>query len=95
MNTKLENRKIVEKLLGPAVEEICVAPTIVKQISDGPIDHAWIKSLEELDRRYETIKSKSKGPERILAVSEVRPLLENLTNLVRLAICKEILRLRP
>lgn len=81
LNTKLENRKIVEKRLGPAVEEICVAPTIVKQISDGPIDHAWIKSLEELDRRYETIKSKSKGPEQILAVSEVRPLLEDLTNL--------------
>ena len=95
MNTKLENRKIVEKLLGPAVEEICVAPAIVKQISDGPIDHAWIKSLEELDRRYETIKSKSKGPEQILAVSEVRPLLEDLTNLVRLAICKEIFRLIP
>ena len=93
MNTKLENRKIVEKLLGPAVEEICVAPTIVKQISDGPIDHAWIKSLEELDRRYDSIKSKSKGPEQINAVSEVRPLLEDLTNLVRLTTCKEILRL--
>ena len=85
MNTKLENRKIVEKLLGPAVEEICVAPTIIKQISDGPIDQAWIKSLEELDRRYDSIKSKSKGPEQIFAVSEVRPLLEDLTSLVRLA----------
>ena len=95
MNTKLENRKVVEKLLGPAVEEICVAPTIVKQISDGPIDHAWIKSLEELDKRYETIESKSKGPEQILAVSEVRPLLEDLTNLVRLATFQEVLRLIP
>lgn len=93
MNTKLENRKIVEKLLGPAVEEICVAPAIVKQISDGPIDHAWIRSLEELDRRYDTIKSKSKGPEQILAVSEVWPLLEDLTNLVRQAICKRMLKL--
>lgn len=85
MNTKLENRKVVEKLLGPAVEEICVSPAIVKQISDGPIDHAWIKSLEELEKRSKTIESKSKGPDKVLAVSEVKPLLEDLTNLVRLA----------
>lgn len=85
MNIKLENRKVVEKLLGPAVEEICVSPTIVKQISEGPIDHAWIKALEELDKRSKTIEHKFKGPDKVLAVSEVKPLLEDLTNLVRLA----------
>ena len=85
MNTKLENRKVVEKLLGPAVEEICVSPVIVRQISEGPIDHAWIKALEELEKRSKTVESKMKGPDKIQAVSEVKPLLEDLTNLVRVA----------
>lgn len=85
MNTKLENRKVIEKLLGPAVEEICISPAIVKQISEGPIDHAWIKALEELEKRSKTIESKIKGPDKVLAVSEVEPLMEDLTNLVRLA----------
>lgn len=81
MNIKLENRKVVEKLLGPAVEDICISPAIVKQISEGPIDHAWIKSLEELERRSRTVEGKTKGPDKVLAVSEVRPLLDDLTNL--------------
>ena len=85
MNTKLENRKIVEKLLGPAVEEICVSPVTVKRISEGPIDHAWIKALEELEKRSKTVENKMKGPNKIQAVSEVKPLLENLINLVRVA----------
>lgn len=84
MNTKLENRKVVEKLLGPAVEEICVSPAIVKQISEGPIDHAWIKALEEVEKRSKTIESRIEGREKFLAVSEVKPLLEDLTNLVGL-----------
>ena len=85
MNTKLQNRKVVEKLLGPAVEEICVPPAIVKQISEGPIDHAWIKALEELEKRSKTLENKTKGPDKVLAVSEIKPLLEDLTNLVRIA----------
>ena len=85
MNTKLENRKVVEKLLGPAVEEICVSPAIVKQISEGPVDHAWIKALAELEKRSKTVESKIRGTDRVLAVSEVKPLLEDLTNLVRVA----------
>ena len=85
MNTKLENRKVVEKLLGPAVEEICLSPALVKQISEGPIDRAWIKALEELEKRSKTMELKIKGPDKIQAVSEIKPLLEGLTNLVRLA----------
>lgn len=93
MNTKLENRKVIEKLLGPAVEEICISPAIVKQISEGPIDHAWIKALEELEKRSKTVESKIKGPDKVLAVSEVEPLMEDLTNLVRLAPFQRSLRL--
>ena len=30
LNTKLENRKTVEKLLGPAVEDISLSPAVVR-----------------------------------------------------------------
>ena len=83
MNTKLENRKVVEKLLGPAVEDICISPAVVKRISEDPIDHAWIKALEEIDKRSKAMGSKINGPDKVLAASEVNPLLEDLTNLVR------------
>ena len=84
---------MVEKLLGPAVEEICVSPAIVKQISEGPIDHAWIRALEELEKRSKTMDSKTKGPDKVLAMSEVKPLLEDLTNLVRVAAFPKDLKL--
>ena len=74
---------MVEKLLGPAIEEICVSPATVKQISEGPIDHAWMKALEELEKRSKTIENRMKGPDKVFAISEVKPLLEDLTNLVR------------
>ena len=82
LNTKLENRQVVEKLLGPAVEEISIAPTVVKRIAEGPIDHAWVKSLEELEKRSRAIDHKFKGPDKILAVSDLKPLLDDLINLV-------------
>lgn len=82
LNTKLENRRVVEKLLGPAVEEISISPAVVKKISEGTIDHAWIKALEELEKRSKAIDNKLKRPEKILAASDLNPLLEDLTSLV-------------
>ena len=82
LNTKLENRKVVEKLLGPAVEEISIAPAIVKKISEGPIDLTWIKAVEELEKRSKIVEGKIKGPDVILAVADVKPLLDDLTNRV-------------
>lgn len=82
LNTKLKNRKIVEKLLGPAIEEICIAPTVVNKIAEGPIDRAWIKSIEELEKRSTAIEHKLRGPDKMLAVSDIKPLLDDLTNLV-------------
>ncbi|MCJ1378697.1 hypothetical protein MMC17_001796 [Xylographa soralifera] len=79
LNTRLENRKVVEKLLGPAVEEISIAPTIVKVISEGPIDETWLKALIELERRSKMIEIKLKGSETIKAITDVKPLLDNLT----------------
>lgn len=84
LNTRLENRKVVEKLLGPAVEEISIAPQVVKTITEGSIDHNWIKALEDLEKRSKVIDDKMKGSDQILAVTDVKPLLNDLTNKVRL-----------
>ena len=83
LNTKLENRRIVEKLLLPAVEELSIAPSIVLKISEDPIDQEWIKALEELERRTKVVKSKLHGPDQIVAVTDIKPLLDDLINKVR------------
>ena len=82
LNTKLENRKVVEKLLGPAVEEVSISPAVVRTISEGPIDESWLKSLHELEKRSRAIDSKMDGPITIRAVTDIKPLLNNLINKV-------------
>ncbi|KAK4694546.1 vacuolar protein sorting-associated protein 52, partial [Lecanoromycetidae sp. Uapishka_2] len=83
LNTKLENRRVVEKLLGPAVEEISISPAVVKKISEGAIDQAWIKALEDLEKRSKAIDDKLQGPDKMLAASDLKPLLVDLTNLIK------------
>ncbi|KAL8688824.1 MAG: hypothetical protein Q9224_004789 [Gallowayella concinna] len=80
MNTRLENRKVVENLLGPAIEDVTISPEIVRTISEGPIDLSWIGALEELDKRSMTEHGKSADSRKILATSDVKPLLSDLTN---------------
>lgn len=82
MNTRLETREKAEKLLGPAVEEVSLSPAVVTIISEGPIDSSWIKALDELDKRSKTIESKSKATQKAAAMSDVKPLLDDLTNKV-------------
>ena len=82
LNTRLENRRVVEKLLGPAVEEISIAPAIVRTISEGSIDQDWVKALAELEKRSKAIDGKMKGPDKILAITDIKPLLDDLTNKV-------------
>ena len=43
LSIRLENRKVVEKGLGPIVEEITISPAVVRKISEGMIDEAWVK----------------------------------------------------
>ena len=82
LSTKLENRKVVEKLLGPAIEDITIAPSVVRIISDGPIDPSWIKALKELEKRSQAIRSKAEGPEKTVAISDVKPLIDDMTSKV-------------
>ena len=86
LNTRLENRKIVEKLLGPAVEEISISPAVIKVITEGPIDDSWLKALAELERRSKAIDAKMKAPNTIKAVTDIKPLLDNLRGKVMHAV---------
>jgi vacuolar protein sorting-associated protein 52 len=90
MNTKLENRKVVEKLLGPSVEDLSLSPAVVRKISDGTVDEAWIRALAELEKRHNAVEIKKKEHQTPLkAMEDLVPLLENLTNRVGLALLKE------
>ena len=82
LNTKLENRKTVEKLLRPVIEDICIAPAVVKTISEGLIDIDWIKALDELENRSKAIENRINRSETVRAISDVKPLLEDLTSKV-------------
>lgn len=82
INTKLENRKTVEKLLRSVIEDICIAPVVIKTISAGSIDADWIKALDELGKRSKAIEIRINGSETIRAISDVKPLLDDLTSKV-------------
>ncbi|KAI9705347.1 MAG: hypothetical protein M1820_005177 [Bogoriella megaspora] len=78
LNTKMENRKRVEKILGPAAEDISLSPTIVRKIMEGPIDEAWVKALDEVDKRSKAVETKTKDGSKFQAATDLQPLLENL-----------------
>ncbi|KAL5594152.1 hypothetical protein BROUX41_001198 [Berkeleyomyces rouxiae] len=78
LNVRLENRKVVERALGPVVEDLSIAPTVVSKISDGPIDDTWTKALHEVDRRATSYKKESQRQGK--AWEELGPLLEKLVD---------------
>ncbi|KAI8941547.1 hypothetical protein NX059_002763 [Plenodomus lindquistii] len=80
LNTKLENRKGVEKLLGPAVEDISIAPAIVRKIAEGPVDEGFVQALAEIEKRSKTVNAKAKDNPDLKATQDVKPLLDDLTN---------------
>lgn len=83
MNTKLENRKVVEKLLGPSVEDLSLSPNVVRKISDGPVDEAWSRALAELEKRHKSVETRKKEQQTPMkAMEDLVPLLEHLTNRV-------------
>lgn len=82
LNSQLENRKNVERLLGPAVEEISISPKTVKLIAEGPIDENWVKALNELETRSTNIDAKASGSASIKALEDATPLLTELKNKV-------------
>ena len=80
LNTKLENRKTVEKLLGPAVEDISISPAVVRKVAEGPVDEGFVRALGEIEKRSRIVNAKVKEQPDLGALSDIKPLLDNLTN---------------
>lgn len=79
LNAMLENRRNVERLLGPAVEEISISPKAVRTIVEGPIDENWVRALNEIDSRTTNIEAKAAASSNgYKAVEDVRPLLADV-----------------
>ncbi|XXG99282.1 hypothetical protein Hte_005619 [Hypoxylon texense] len=78
LNVRLENRKAVEKGLGPVVEEISVSPTVVSKIADGHIDESWVKIVAEIDRRVTAQKKNASSAQNSKGLQDLGPLLEKL-----------------
>ncbi len=79
LNNRVQNRKAVERVLGPEVEGLVIPPTVVRKISEGNVDEAWVKALEELDRRSKSIDAKLKEGRDIKALQDVRPFIDDLS----------------
>ncbi|PLN84480.1 vacuolar sorting protein VPS52/suppressor of actin Sac2 [Aspergillus taichungensis] len=75
LNGMLDNRRHVEQLLGPAVEEISISPKAVRQIAEGPIDDNWVKALNEFEARTTSIEAKVSSSNSTKAIDDVLPLL--------------------
>ncbi|KAL6697795.1 Sac2 family domain-containing protein [Trichoderma pleuroticola] len=77
LSRRLENRKRIEKALGPLVEELSVSPDTISRITTGHIDELWAKTLNEMDKRASAIKKLS-GSQQGKASEELGPILEKL-----------------
>jgi hypothetical protein len=78
LNAKLENRRKVEKLLGPAVEEISISPLTVRTVAEGTVDENFVRALNEIEARSAALEAKSSGAEPSKALQDVKPLLDDL-----------------
>ncbi|KAF7597092.1 hypothetical protein BBP40_010566 [Aspergillus hancockii] len=78
LNAMLANRRIVEQLLGPAVEETCISPKAVRLIVEGPIDENWVKALNEIESRAASIEARASSPGSTQSIEDVRPLLSDI-----------------
>ena len=78
LNAKLDNRRNVEKLLGPAVEEVSLSPLTVRSIAEGTIDEAFVKALNEIEARSIIVAAKEKNSEQVKALQDLQPLLDDL-----------------
>ena len=77
LSVRLENRKAVERGLGPLVDELSVSPLVITTIAEGHIDENWVKVLAEVDKRATVHKKIAEQPQS-KALADVGPLLEKL-----------------
>ncbi|KAF2160793.1 hypothetical protein M409DRAFT_70127 [Zasmidium cellare ATCC 36951] len=79
LNNKLENRKAVEKVLGPEVEAFCIPPGVVRKITEGAVDDQWIRSLYELEKRSKSIDAKIKEGRDVKAAQDIQPFVNDIS----------------
>lgn len=79
LNNKLENRKAVEKVLGPEVEAFCIPPGVVRKITEGAVDEQWIRSLYELEKRSKSIDAKIKEGKDVKAAQDIQPFINDIS----------------
>lgn len=79
LNNKLENRKAVEKVLGPEVEAFCIPPGVVRKITEGAVDDQWIRSLYELEKRSKSIDAKIKEGKDVRAAQDIQPFINDIS----------------
>lgn len=84
INRRLDNRVAVEKLLGPAVEELSISPAIVKKIYEGPVDAQWALAITKIEEHEQALKNTSQDTNKVKAREDISPLLTNLINKVML-----------
>jgi hypothetical protein len=77
LSRRLENRKRIEKALGPLVEELSVSPETISRITTSHIDEVWAKTLNDLDKKASAIQKLS-GTQQGKASEELVPILEKL-----------------
>lgn len=79
LNNKLENRKAVEKVLGPEVEAFGIPPSVVRKIAEGAMDDQWIRALQGLERRSKAINAKTTQDGNVKAAQDVQPFIQDLS----------------
>ena len=78
LDSMLQNRKNVEKLLGPELDGLGMSPAAARKIQEGNMDDAWVKALDDLEKRSRVLESKAKTANGVKAIDDLRPLFDNL-----------------
>ncbi|KAG2187646.1 hypothetical protein INT44_005336 [Umbelopsis vinacea] len=76
INIKLKNRKVVEGRLGHILDNVVVAPHMIRKIVESDVDEVWLQYLLELNKRMRFVKSNQNKP--IRALQGIGPELEKL-----------------
>lgn len=94
MSTRLQNRKDLEAVLGPAIEESVLSPQLIRKIVEAPVDRSWLSALDSLEQfsenesKHRTIQTEfpSKEVENIrrIAIARIRDYLVTKIKSLRL-----------
>lgn len=58
MSKRLQHRKELEAVLGPAIDESILAPPLISKIIESPVDRSWLAALDTLEQFSENESKK-------------------------------------